>query len=75
MSAFRDPDRADAIDWARRTICDDCGGEADIIICRAVPGEHVGGPDCWCVPHRIYANDIRSTEDLILAVEAAERPN
>lgn len=27
--------------------------EALIIVCRDIPGEHLGGPECWCLPYEI----------------------
>lgn len=26
------------------------GGEPTSWLCRFLPGEHIGGPACWCVP-------------------------
>lgn len=27
------------------------------MICRDLPGDHVGGPDCWCCPGIFEADD------------------
>lgn len=28
-----------------------------IIVCRNIPGDHTGGPDCWCLPYVIDPSD------------------
>lgn len=36
------------------------GSDDDIVlitICRDIPGDHVGGPDCWCCPDTFGADD------------------
>ena len=30
---------------------------AFLVICRDVPGDHPGGPDCWCSPYVVDADD------------------
>jgi hypothetical protein len=28
-----------------------------IVICRDIPGDHIGGPECWCGPWIVRADD------------------
>ena len=45
-----------------------------IWVCRDLPGEHVGGPACFCCPTRIDGDDPRTTEQIIEQVERDQRP-
>lgn len=44
---------------------------AQIVICRDIPGEHVGGPGCWCNP---YVVDARDEVAVQRALELAKHP-
>jgi len=33
------------------------GRSAEIVICRDIPGKHVGGEDCFCDPKVIIINE------------------
>jgi len=44
-------------------------GDARIVICRDLPGEHLGGPDCWCCPMVLRPDDL-----LAFFIEAADQP-
>jgi hypothetical protein len=44
-----------------------------IVICRAVPGEHLGGPDCWCNPYRLDPFDEAAVSRFAELAEHPER--
>lgn len=45
-------------------------GDFEIVVCRAIPGEHVGGPDCWCCPYVLRTEEERRRFE----EEIADRP-
>lgn len=42
-----------------------------IYVCRDIPGEHVGGPECFCSPTVHTADE--TTEEIVEASAAASR--
>lgn len=51
----------------------DCDAGDNLIVCRALKGNHSGGRQCWCVPHVITVEPLQTVEDverLILEDEA-----
>lgn len=47
--------------------------EPEIWVCRDILGDHAGGPECFCDPYRILADDPRTTDQIIADIEARER--
>lgn len=46
---------------------DDEEGEPLIWVCRDLPGDHVGGPECFCRPRAFTADELpQSDEELSL---------
>jgi hypothetical protein len=44
-----------------------------IWVCRAVPGEHVGGPDCWCSPYQLDPSDEVAVSRMLELADHPER--
>lgn len=36
-----------------------------IVICRDIPGDHIGGPDCWCCPGVFSVKDESGIEHFL----------
>ena len=49
--------------------CDDDAGL--LIICRDIPGDHIGGPDCFCCPVTVSAD--LTTDQIMDIMQAAQR--
>jgi hypothetical protein len=47
----------DAVAAARRFADEEMEERPEIVICRDIPGDHVGGPDCFCIPGRFSIFD------------------
>lgn len=47
--------------WEAAPIADQPGADTEagpaVWVCRDMPGEHAGGPGCWCVPHCLNGLD------------------
>ncbi len=37
----------------------------EIVICRDIPGDHVGGPDCFCIPGCFSIDDDAGIADFL----------
>lgn len=44
-----------------------------LVIHRDIPGDHEDSECCWCNPHIIYEDDLRTTEQIIRDMELVER--
>lgn len=45
----------DCEEWVILSVIDELAPQ--IVICRDVPGDHVGGPACWCDPYIVDPTD------------------
>lgn len=45
----------------------------NLVVCRAVPGEHIGGYDCWCNPYVVSLDDQVGLEKLLELADHPER--
>lgn len=64
---------ADTLGGKRTIPCDCCSTVGVLYIHRDIPGDHIPGPLCWCVPHRIQGDDPRSAIEIIRDIESKER--
>lgn len=64
--------KSDTLGGKRTTPCDCCSTVGVLYIHRDIPGVHTFGPTCWCVCHRIQADDPRTTIEIIRDMERKE---
>jgi len=64
-------------DDAIRDVLDIAAADGDpdtlIWVCRDIPGNHVGGPECFCCPLPFRPDE--PTDDIMAQLEAAQRLN
>lgn len=46
-----------------------------IVVCRDIPGDHIGGPECFCCPTIVEIGPATTDEEVHAIVEAAQRMN